>query len=98
MKRLIYLFFFLLIALFTLTLNLQNPQLVSLNYYFNFHWEAPVALVLIATFIIGLFCGWLLMTLPVLKNKRRVSKAKKQLAKVEQEVENLRAMPIKNSV
>jgi len=98
MKRLVYLVVFLLMAVFTLTLNLQNPQLVSFNYYFNFHWEAPLALVLMATFTIGLICGWLLMTLSVFKNRRQVGKAKKQLAKVEREVENLRTMPIKDNV
>ena len=98
MKRLVYLVLFLLIALFTLTLNLQNPQLVSLNYYFDFHWEAPLALIIMATFIFGLICGWLLMTLSVLRNKRQMGKAKKQLAKVEREVENLRTMPIKDNL
>jgi putative membrane protein len=98
MKRLVYLFLFLLVAVFTLTLNIQNPQLVSLNYYFNVHWEAPLALLLMATFIIGLICGWLLMTWSVVKNKRQVGRANKKLAKVEREVENLRTMPIKDNV
>ena len=38
------------------------------------------------------------MTVSVFKNKRQVGKTKKQLAKVEKEVENLRAMPIKDEV
>ena len=98
MKRLIYLLFFLLLTLFAFTLNLQNPQTVSLQYYFNLQWQAPVVLVLTVTFILGLLIGWLLMTLSVLKNKRQVGKAKRALAKVEKEVENLRAIPINDEV
>ncbi|NNC99315.1 MAG: LapA family protein, partial [Gammaproteobacteria bacterium] len=68
----------------------------SLDYYFNIHWEAPLVLVLTATFILGLLLGWLFMTLSVFKNKRKVGKARRQLAKVEREVENLRTLPMKD--
>ena len=55
-------------------------------------------MVLTASFLSGMVIGWLFMSLSVFKNKRQVGKAKKQLAKVEQEVENLRTMPIKDEV
>lgn len=98
MKRLLYLCFFLLFALFAFTVNLKNPQMVSLNYYFDFHQEAPLVLVLTATFVFGILVGWLFMSLSVIKNKRQVGKANKALAKVETEVQNLRAMPLKDEV
>jgi len=69
-----------------------------LNYYFDLQAEAPLVLVLTATFLLGLILGWLLMGFSVIKNKRQVGKAKKELAKVEKEVQNLRAMPIKDEV
>lgn len=96
MKKLILLPFVILIVLMALTLSLKNPQDVALNYYFGLSWEGPVALALILTFVFGLLIGWLLMSFSVLKNKRVVGKTKRQLAKVEKEVENLRAMPIKD--
>jgi len=98
MKKIVYIILFLIVVLFIITLNLQNPQLVTLNYYFDFHWQASLALVLMVTFLVGLVCGWLVMTLSVLKNKRRVGKTKKQLQKIEKEVENLRAMPISDVI
>lgn len=98
MKRLLYLCFFLLFALFAFTVNLKNPQMVTLNYYFDFHREAPLVLVLTATFVFGILVGWLFMSLSVIKNKRQVGKANKALAKVETEVQNLRAMPLKDEV
>ena len=98
MKRLLYLCFFLLFVLFAFTVNLKNPQMVTLNYYFDFHHEAPLVLVLTATFVFGILIGWLFMSLSVIKNKRQIGKAKKALAKVETEVQNLRAMPLKDEV
>lgn len=98
MKKLISLVFFLILVVIALTINLQNPQTVELNYYFNLQWEAPIVLVLTLTFVLGLVFGWLFMTVSVLKNKRAVGKTKRQLAKAEKEVENLRAMPIKDEV
>lgn len=98
MKKLIYGLVVLLVFLLALTLNLKNPQLVTINYYFDLQWETSLVLALTAAFAIGLVFGWLMMTLSVFKNKRQVGKAKKELAKVEKEVENLRAMPIKDEV
>jgi uncharacterized membrane protein YciS (DUF1049 family) len=98
MKRLLYLCFFLLFVLFAFTVNLKNPQMVTLNYYFDFHREAPLVLVLTATFVFGILLGWLFMGLSVIKNKRQLGKAKKALVKVETEVQNLRAMPLKDEV
>ncbi|MFT4630104.1 MAG: putative membrane protein [Dinoroseobacter sp.] len=98
MKRLLYLCFFLLFVLFAFTVNLKNPQMVTLNYYFDFHREAPLVLVLTATFVFGILLGWLFMSLSVIKNKRQLGKVKKALVKVEAEVQNLRALPLKGEV
>lgn len=96
MKRFLYLCFFLLFALFAFTVNLKNPQMVTINYYFDFHREAPLVLVLTAAFVLGILIGWLFMTVSVVRNKRQVGKAKRELAKVEMEVQSLRAIPIKD--
>ena len=98
MKRLLYLCFFLLFVLFAFTVNLKNPQMVTLNYYFDFHREASLVLVLTATFVFGILVGWLFMSLSVIKSKRQLGKANRALVKVETEVQNLRAMPLKDEV
>ena len=96
MKKLIYAFVAIIIFAAALTLNLKNPQPVTLYYYFGIEWQTSLMLALTAAFGVGLLFGWLIMMLSVLRNKRQVGKTKKQLAKVEKEVENLRAMPINN--
>ncbi len=96
MKKLFYAVVVIIIFAIAFTLNLKNPQALTLYYYFGIEWQTSLMWALTAAFGVGLLIGWLIMTVSVLKNKRQVGKAKKQLAKAEQEVENLRAMPISN--
>lgn len=96
MKRLFYLLIFLIFALFAFTLNLKNPQIITVSYYFNISWDLPLFLVIMLPFFVGMVLGVLLMSLSVFKNKRQVGKTNRELKKVEKEVENLRAMPLKD--
>ncbi|NND82673.1 MAG: LapA family protein [Gammaproteobacteria bacterium] len=98
MKKLFYGIVLLLFFVAALTLNLKNPQPVTIHYYFGWQWETSLVLALTAAFTAGLVLGWLIMTVSVIKSKRQAGKTKKQLAKVEKEVENLRTMPIKGDV
>lgn len=98
MKKIIYLILFLVLLVLAVTLNVKNDQLVTLSYYFNLEWRAPLALIVTASFVVGLAFGWLFMSLSLLKNKHAVGRANKKLAKVEKEVENLRSMPLKDNI
>ena len=98
MKKLFYVLIFLVFAAFAFTLNLSNPETILVKYYFGFSLELPLFIVLMAPFFIGMILGVLVMSLSIIKNKRRVGVAKKALVKVEKEVQNLRAMPIKDDV
>jgi uncharacterized membrane protein YciS (DUF1049 family) len=94
MKKILSLILFLLFAVFALTLNLQNPDSVTLNYYFGLQAEVDLYVVLLVPFVIGLLLGVLIMSVSVLRNKMEVGKTRRRLTKVEKEVENLRAAPI----
>ncbi|MBT8115410.1 MAG: LapA family protein [Arenicella sp.] len=98
MKKLFYAAILILFFLAALTLNLKNPQPVTIFYYFGLEWHTSLVIALTAAFALGMLLGWLIMTVSVFKNKRQVGKARKQLAKAEKEVENLRTMPIKDEV
>ena len=95
MKRILTLFLFLLFAVFALTLNLQNPDSITLKYYFGFEQQIDLFLVLFIPFAFGLLLGVLMMSLSLMRNKLEISRTKRDLARVEKEVENLRAVPIK---
>ena len=96
MKRLIY-FLIALAALFLgVTFAFQNNQILSLKYYFGLHWTAPVSVVLLAAFATGIAIGFLAAARIVVRMQRQLVHARKEIAQVEKEVNNLRALPIKD--
>jgi len=94
MKKVLSIILFLVFALFALTLNLKNPDVVTLRYYFDIEREVDLFVLLLVPFIVGMFLGVLLMSFSVVRTKMQVGKTKRELAKVEKEVQNLRAAPI----
>ncbi len=93
MKRILTLILFLVFAVFALTLNVQNPGSITLKYYFGFEREFDLFLVLLIPFVIGVILGVLLMSISVMRNKVQLGKAKRNLGKLEKEVQGLRAEP-----
>ena len=77
---------------------MRNPENILVNYYFGFEQSLPLVVVVLVPFIIGLLVGALFMSMALFKNKRSLKRTQKDLAKVEQEVSNLRAMPINDQV
>lgn len=55
-------------VLFAFALNNQAP--VNLHFFFGTIWQAPMVLVVLATFVLGLFAGILVMV-PIWLNARR---------------------------
>ena len=94
MKKILSIILFLVFALFALTLNLKNPDPVTLRYYFGLEREVDLFVVLLVPCAIGMLLGVLLMSFSVVRNKMQVGKTKRDLAKIEKEVQNLRAAPI----
>ncbi|RBP51473.1 LapA family protein [Arenicella xantha] len=97
MKKILFFVLFLLFVVFALTLNLQNPGSITLKYYYFGEANVALSLVLIIPFVFGLLLGALLMSISVFRNKVAVGKTKRQLAKVEKEVESLRTLPLSES-
>lgn len=94
MKKVLSIILFLVFALFALTLNLKNPDVVTLRYYFDIEREVDLFIVLLVPFVVGMLLGVLLMSFTLVRTKMQVGKTKRELAKVEKEVQNLRAAPI----
>ncbi|HRK40031.1 MAG TPA: LapA family protein [Burkholderiaceae bacterium] len=55
-------------VLFAFALNNQAP--VNLHFFFGTVWQAPMVLVVLGTFVLGLFAGILVMV-PIWLNARR---------------------------
>ena len=101
MKKIIYflpLLFLALVLLFVgYSFHMSNSEPVALS-YLGFNWAGSVAALVGAVFILGLFLGALVVWVLSFKLKFQVRQSRKKLEKVEKEVQNLRALPIKNDV
>ncbi len=98
MRRLFYLLLFVVIILLGVSFALKNQDTVTINYYFDISWTVRLAAVLAIAIAIGAVLGVLLTSTWVLRSKRRLSHAKREVRKMEQEVNNLRALPVKDDV
>ena len=85
-------------AVFYITVVKQNGDLVDVNYTAFVSFKISTANLIFVSFFSGAFFGVLFMTLSVFKQRLRVSAERRKLVKVEKEVENLRAMPLKDEV
>lgn len=98
MKRLFYLILFIIFLVLGMSFAAKNPQFVEVNYYFDFHREISLAILLLIVLALGAVLGVLLTLSWVFRAKRQASRARRDLRKIEQEVANLRAIPIKDTV
>lgn len=98
MRRLFYFLVFLVIIVFGVSFALKNPDLITIKYYFDISWTVKLAALLAAALAIGAVLGVLLTSMWVLRSRRRLSQAKREVRKMEQEISNLRALPIKDDI
>ncbi len=98
MRRLFYLLVIALIIVFGVSFALKNPDPVTIKYYFDIGWTGRMTTLLAIVFAVGAVLGVFLTSTWVLRSKRRLSHAKREVKKMEQEVNNLRALPIKDDV
>lgn len=98
MKRLFYLIVVIITLLFGVTFAFKNHQEVQLAYYFGLQWHGPVSLALLATLAIGVAVGYVASLRMVLRMQRQLVQARKEVRQIEQEVMNLRALPIKDVI
>lgn len=96
MKRIASFALLLLVSLLGLTFALMNADNVQLDYYFG-SVQAPLSLLMVIALIIGAGCGVLASLGVVLGLKRELAKLRKSNKLAEQEVANLRSLPLKDS-
>ena len=98
MKRIFYISIALIAVFIGLTFALKNNQIVDLVYYFGLHWTAPLSMMLLVSFALGAVCGYVANFVTQMRVRRALAKARKDIRQVEQEVANLRSLPIKDVV
>jgi putative membrane protein len=98
MIRVFYVVVAIVFLFFGVTFAYQNRQTVDVSYYFGLSWSGPLALALLAAVAIGVLIGFLATLRTVLRQQRQLAATRNEVRQVEQEVQNLRALPIKDVV
>lgn len=96
MKRILYGFIVVLVVLLGLGFAYKNAADVTVRYYGGLAWRAPLAVVLLTTLSLGVVMGFVASLNRVVRLRRQLSLARKEARHMEQEVANLRALPIKD--
>lgn len=96
MKRIFYTIVIALTLLVGITFAFKNQQVVALHYYFGWEWSGSLSLALLTTLAIGVAVGYVASLRMVIRMQRQLVQARKEIRQIEQEVTNLRALPIKD--
>jgi putative membrane protein len=96
MKRFLYAFVAIVVLALGLGFAYKNAQPVSVDYYFGLHWEGPLSLLLLSSMTLGVLLGLLVGLGMHLRMQRQLARARREIREIEQEVQNLRALPIKD--
>ena len=94
--RIIRLVFFFIILLLGLSFAVLNADPVKLDYYFG-SWQAPLSLLLVTAMTLGVAFGILACMGILLRLKREVGKLRKSAQLAQEEITNLRALPLKGT-
>lgn len=98
MRRIFYVTLGLVVLIVGLSFAYKNAQPVQLNYYFGVHWESPLSLMLLIVFSLGVITGFLASLKMVVRMQHQLVQARKEIRQIEQEVVNLRSLPIKDVI
>lgn len=95
MSRLIASILILLLVLVGLAFAVVNAKPVELNYFLGTR-EVPLAMTLVLTLVFGACIGIVFSLGMVVRSKRETLRLRRQIQLAEQEVVNLRNIPIKD--
>jgi putative membrane protein len=96
MKRLAYVSLAVVVMLVGITFSYKNAQLVELSYYFGVRWQTPLSFMLLTATTAGIALGFLVSLGMVARMQRQLRMVRRESRQLEQEVHNLRALPIRD--
>lgn len=97
MKRFLYGVMVIIVILVGVTFTTKNAQMVELNYYFGIHWNTPLSFMLLTTFTVGIAVGVFASLAILARMQRQLLQLRRESRQLEQEVNNLRALPIRDA-
>lgn len=96
MLRLIGSLLLVILVLVGLSFAVLNAQVVSLNYYLG-TLDVPLSMALVSALALGALLGALVSLALLMGMKRQLRQLRRKVQIAEQEVANLRAIPIKDT-
>lgn len=96
MKKIAYIVLGVLLFLLGISFAYKNAQVVELRYYFGVSWATPLSVMVLVAFVVGVAAGFVASLRMVVRMQRQLVQARKEVRQIEQEVINLRALPIKD--
>jgi len=94
--RVLYTVFLLLIVLIGLSFAMENSHSVEFHYYVG-SVQTPLAWLLVLTLLAGAVLGMIASLGVILRLRAELRRLRKQVAVAQEEVRNLRAIPIRNA-
>jgi putative membrane protein len=85
-----------LAVVFGIVFTVFNAEKVPVNLYFS-HFDLPLATVVFLAVLFGVLLGFVMILGVVLKKQAEIVKLKRRFVSLEQEVDNLRKIPIKDT-
>lgn len=95
MKRLLLLILFLLLLALGISFAVHNAEPTTLNYYFG-TITGPLSLIVIIALAAGALLGVSTSLLLVFNQRRKVARLQRKLNTCEQEIRNLRHLPLRD--
>lgn len=98
MKRIFYVVLVVVVMIIGIAFAAQNRQIVEISYYFGLQWRGSISVAILTTFSFGVITGYLVSLRMAVRLQRQLSQSRKEIRQIEQEVINLRALPIKDVI
>lgn len=96
MKRLLLLILFFILFALGISFAVHNAEPVQLNYYFG-ATVAPLSLIVVIALAAGALLGVITSVVLVFGQRRKVARLQRKLAMCEQELRNLRHIPLRDN-
>jgi len=97
MKRIVYAVLAVVVFVLGITFTFKNAQVVELNYYFGIHWQTPLSFMILTVLTAGIAFGLLASLAILARMQRQLFNVRRENRQLEQEVNNLRALPIRDA-
>ena len=94
MRKIILLISMVIVVALAITFALRNSQVVEINYYMGFIWRGQLTFLLLITFSIGMIFSALIMSISLVKHRTRASRASRRAVKLENQLDELKAIPV----